>query len=84
MRLQQRDAPEICLLSKEKILFLSNVCQGRCTQRPQNAFEFEFLIGRRRETLLFHGLSAEGAKAGVVISRLERRRRKGRCCYFMA
>ena len=63
MRLQQRDAPEICLLSKEKILFLSNVCQGRCTQRPQNAFEFEFLIGRRRETLLFHGLSAEGAKA---------------------
>ena len=66
MRLQQRDAPEICLLSKEKILFLSNVCQGRCTQRPQNAFEFEFLIGRRRETLLFHGLSAEGAKASVV------------------
>ena len=66
MRLQQRDAPEICLLSKEKILFLSNVCQGRCTQRPQNAFEFEFLIGRRRETLLFHGLSAEGANAGVV------------------
>ena len=64
--MEQRDAPEICLLSKEKTLFLSNVCQGRCTQRPQNAFEFEFLIGRRRETLLFHGLSAEGAKAGVV------------------
>ena len=80
MRLQQRDAPEICLLSKEKILFLSNVCQGRCTQRPQNAFEFEFLIGRRRETLLFHGLSAEGAKAGVVISRPERRRREGQRC----